>query len=304
MAQVYFLVPGLIPGPAAKDKISGATIDRLRKTIGRLSDDPVLQPLGSSVFAKSVHLSWMWSVLTRRALPFTSAPYAWAVQNGPMLSGDIWSLTLSNRRKDGSLAPANLSHDDMEAACAALTPVLLDMGFVLQRWDPHLYLTRKKKLVAAAAPFDVVQTQDANPETWIEGAEKSELIKLLGACETTLAAMGSPAQTVWLCGGGGALSAHAQHDKTVLLRLADVGVGLFSHAQSEAPQSLRRPLCLIFPLAVPRDQHSSAARESVEVFSQRLAKGSARIHLGLSHLAHKGGKGCHLTSHTHLRPTS
>lgn len=144
MAQVYFLVPGLIPGPAAKDKISGATIDRLRKTIGRLSDDPVLQPLGSSVFAKSVHLSWMWSVLTRRALPFTSAPYAWAVQNGPMLSGDIWSLTLSNRRKDGSLAPANLSHDDMEAACAALTPVLLDMGFVLQRWDPHLYLTRKK----------------------------------------------------------------------------------------------------------------------------------------------------------------
>ena len=58
--------------------------------------------------------------------------------------------------------------------------------------------------MAAAAPFDVVQTQDANPETWIEGAEKSELIKLLGACETTLAAMGSPAQTVWLCGGGGA----------------------------------------------------------------------------------------------------
>lgn len=144
MAQVYFLVPGLIPGPSAKDRISGATIDRLRKTIGRLSDDPVLQPLGSSVFAKSVHLSWMWSVLTRRALPFTSAPYAWAVQNGPMLSGDIWSLTLSNRRKDGSLAPTNLSHDDMEAACAALTPVLLDMGFVLQRWDPHLYLTRKK----------------------------------------------------------------------------------------------------------------------------------------------------------------
>lgn len=30
------------------------------------------------------------------------------------------------------------------------------------------------------------------------------MIKLLGACETTLAAMGSPAQTVWLCGGGGA----------------------------------------------------------------------------------------------------
>lgn len=200
MAQVYFLVPGLIPGPAAKDKISGATIDRLRKTIGRLSDDPVLQPLGSSVFAKSVHLSWMWSVLTRRALPFTSAPYAWAVQNGPMLSGDIWSLTLSNRRKDGSLAPANLSHDDMEAACAALTPVLLDMGFVLQRWDPHLYLTRKKKLVAAAAPFDVVQAQDANPETWIEGAEKSELIKLLGACETALAAVGSPAKPHRLSG--------------------------------------------------------------------------------------------------------
>ena len=204
MAQVYFLVPGLIPGPSAKDRISGATIDRLRKTIGRLSDDPVLQPLGSSVFAKSVHLSWMWSVLTRRALPFTSAPYAWAVQNGPMLSGDIWSLTLSNRRKDGSLAPANLSHDDMEAACAALTPVLLDMGFVLQRWDPHLYLTRKKKLEASAVPFEVLQTQNADPETWIEGTEKSELIKLLGACETALTAIGSPAQTVSLSGAGGA----------------------------------------------------------------------------------------------------
>lgn len=204
MAQVYFLVPGLIPGPSAKDRISGATIDRLRKTIGRLSDDPVLQPLGSSVFAKSVHLSWMWSVLTRRALPFTSAPYTWAVQNGPMLSGDIWSLTLSNRRKDGSLAPANLSHDDMEAACAALTPVLLDMGFVLQRWDPHLYLTRKKKLEASAVPFEVLQTQNADPETWIEGTEKSELIKLLGACETALTTIGSPAQTVWLTGGGGA----------------------------------------------------------------------------------------------------
>ena len=40
MAQVYFLVPGLIPGPSAKDIISGATIDRLRKTIGRFVGRP------------------------------------------------------------------------------------------------------------------------------------------------------------------------------------------------------------------------------------------------------------------------
>ena len=30
------------------------------------------------------------------------------------------------------------------------------------------------------------------------------MIKLLGACETALTAIGSPAQTVWLSGGGGA----------------------------------------------------------------------------------------------------
>lgn len=114
----------------------------------------------------------MWSVLTRRALPFTSAPYAWAVQNGPMLSGDIWSLTLSNRRKDGSLAPANLSHDDMEAACAALTPVLLDMGFVLQRWDPHLYLTRKKSLWLPPLLLTWFKRKTPVPKLGLKGRKK------------------------------------------------------------------------------------------------------------------------------------
>ena len=203
MSQVYFLIPGLIPGPEAKNEISNAALERLKKTLGRLSDDPVAQPLGSPIFSKSVHLSWLWSVLTRRALPFADAAYAWAVQNGPMLSGDIWSIRLCTRRGD-ALAQASLTHEQMETACAALTPVLHEWGFVLQRWDPHLYLTRKQPLKAAAAPFEVLETQPAQASRWLEGDETSSLLSLLAACELALASVQSPAQCVWLSGGGGA----------------------------------------------------------------------------------------------------
>lgn len=204
MSQVYFLIPGLIPGPEAKGKISSAALERLKKTLGRLSDDPVLQPLGSPVFSKSVHLSWLWSVLTRRALPFTCAPYAWAVQNGPMLSGDICSIELCALSKRGTLTKAELTHEQMEAACAALTPVLLSYGFVLQRWDPYLYLTRKQHFKAAAAPFDVLRTQPGSRQQWIEGEEKELALELIASCEQALTTIQSPAQTVWLSGGGGA----------------------------------------------------------------------------------------------------
>ena len=204
MAQVYFLIPGLIAGPEAKNKISAASLERIKKTLGRLTDDPVAQPLGTPAFAKSVHLSWLWSVLTRRALPFTTAPYAWAVQNGPMLSGDISAIELCVRNADGSLNRAELTRDETEAACAALTPVLLEKGFVLQRWDPHLYLTRKQHFKAAAAPFEIVRTQAGNACDWIEGDDRPAALELLSACEHALAAIASPVQTVWISGGGGA----------------------------------------------------------------------------------------------------
>lgn len=203
MAQAYFLIPGLIPGPKAKDKISRNVLDRLAKTLGRLSEDPVMQPLGQPVFSKSVHLSWLWSVLTRRALPFSSAAYAWAVQNGPMLSGDIWSLRLCVKTAEGALEDAALTFEQNEAACAAISPVLQQTGFVLQRWDPHLYLTRKKPLSATAAPFAVVSTQPGGVDHWTQGPEKNVLTELIGACEKTLQALESPAQTIWLSGGGG-----------------------------------------------------------------------------------------------------
>lgn len=202
MAQVYFLIPGLIPGPAARGKIAPDAIARLKKNLGCLTDDPTLQSLGSPVFSKSVHLSWLWSVLTRRPLPFTGAPYAWAVQNGPMLSGDIWAIDLCSRT-EGRLAHAALTHEQLEAACAALTPVLQRYGFVLQRWDPHLYLTRKQPLKAAAAPFEVPATQAGDTERWIEGEEKPLLLELIASCEEALASVDSSARTVWLSMGGG-----------------------------------------------------------------------------------------------------
>ena len=204
MSQVYFLIPGLIPGPEAKNKISNSTLERLKKTLGRLSDDPILQPLGSPVFSKSVHLCWLWSVLTRRALPFTCAPYAWAVQNGPMLSGDICSINLCARTASGTLAEAQMTQEQMEQACAALSAVLLSYGFVLQRWDPYLYLTRKQHFKAAAAPFEVVRTQTGPLQQWIEGEEKDLALELIATCERALSNIQSPAQTVWLSGGGGA----------------------------------------------------------------------------------------------------
>lgn len=204
MAQAYFLIPGLIAGPEAKESISEGSLELLKKTFGRLTEAPVMQPLGSPAFAKSVHLCWLWSVLTRRALPFVSAPYAWTVQNGPMLSGDINAIYLCTRNERGLLSEAALTFDEREAACAALTPVLLKSGFVLQRWDPHLYLTRKKRFAAAAAPFEVVQTQEGGAGRWIEGEEKAAALELIATCEEALSSIKSPAQTVWICGGGGA----------------------------------------------------------------------------------------------------
>lgn len=203
MAQVYFLIPGLIAGPRARSALSDASIARIRKMFGRLSDDPVMQPLGTPASAECVHLSWLWSVLTRRPLPFAGAAYTWAVENGPMLSGDIWSFELCRKSENGTLERVSLAKDALEAACAALTPVLASAGFVLQRWDPSLYLTRKSALDAFAAPFDTVRAKPVS-DTHIEGKERGILTGLIASCEQALANIELSDLTVWLSLGGGA----------------------------------------------------------------------------------------------------
>lgn len=157
MTQAYFLVPGLLLDESVKDRLSKETLELAGRLSTNLASDPIAQELGEGVFSRSNHLSWIWSVLMRRALPPQTAAYAWPVDQGPQFcSNDVYNLNAAHIDEAGVVHAVELSDAAVEALAKCITPALTRMDFKLQRWDKVLYLTRKDTLSVYARPFEAL----------------------------------------------------------------------------------------------------------------------------------------------------
>lgn len=155
MTQAYFLIPGLLLPTHAKDHISNTTLERLTELSKGLCGDPISQQLDTGVYSDSVHYVWAWKVITRRPFAPALAPFRWLMDHGPELLAEVWQLHLAHRDALGRLVDVEplLDEATTEALCRFLTPLLRHEGFVLQRWDTRLYLTRKSDWGVRVRPW-------------------------------------------------------------------------------------------------------------------------------------------------------
>ena len=79
MSQAYFLFPGLLLPEEARPHLSTETLAVADRLSSAVKGNAVRQTLVAGPFAGSVHLAWVWQVVTRRPLPFSSAPFAWLI---------------------------------------------------------------------------------------------------------------------------------------------------------------------------------------------------------------------------------
>lgn len=217
MTQALFLVPGLLLDPRVRPEIDAATLARAAELSKQLADDALFQAFDSSAFSRSVHLMWLWSVLMRRpGLPQT-APYAWAVDQGPQMTANtVWRLHAAHLADNGVIKPVNLTDAANESLASVLTAPLSQAGFLLQRWDTELYLTAKTKPQVAARPFEALAGFRRNLDTDIEGldddpasagAARVAFARQLLELEKVLAGAGivsdgQPVNALWIDGAG------------------------------------------------------------------------------------------------------
>ncbi len=143
MSQAYFLIPGLLLPPDVRPSVSPETLQTAARLTKNVKGALVRQTLVAGPQAGSPHLAWLWRVVTRRDLPFSSAPFAWLIDDGPDLTSEIWSLVFFAAGADGRPEPLSLDDDAVERLCLATRKPLAARGFTLQRWDRTFYLTRQ-----------------------------------------------------------------------------------------------------------------------------------------------------------------
>ncbi|MGN1209043.1 MAG: hypothetical protein ACI4SV_01975, partial [Duodenibacillus sp.] len=142
MTQVYFLVPGLILPEEARTCISDDVLATLSQLSSDLAGEALMQPMGEGVFSRSVHLEWLWNVLMRSQAPAQTAAFAWPLEQGPQLfANDVLRLDAAHLTSDGQLERVTLTDEAIEAVSLILTPILLEAGYTLQRWDTTFYVT-------------------------------------------------------------------------------------------------------------------------------------------------------------------
>ena len=218
MTQAYFLIPGLILPDSAKNELDASTLAVADALSSNLADEPIGQNFSRNVFARAVHLQWAWSVITRRkTLPHVTA-FSWLMDQGPMLATEIWQLHLANRDASGVMTGIKIADETLiEAVSMQLTRPLLKHGFVLQRWDTTLYLTRKSDWGVAAAPWCTIRNTATPADMALQGLAQDEkeaqsaLAAALAALQdltTELAAAtlsdahGVAVNALWISGGG------------------------------------------------------------------------------------------------------
>ena len=156
MSQAYFLIPGLLLPADARSKITAETLTVADRFSAAVKGDPIRQTLVAGPLTGSVHLAWVWQVVTRRPLPFSSAPFAWLIDDGPDLTSEIWSLTCFTSAA-GHPADITLTDDTVEALSVLLRRPLEERGFTLQRWDKTFYLTRQTGWGVVAPEWPVIR---------------------------------------------------------------------------------------------------------------------------------------------------
>ncbi len=174
------------------------------KALLKGAEDPICQTLCEAHQSGSVSLAWCWKVLTRSKEPFATAPYRWLMLGGPRLAGEIWRLNLLSLKGDAVSGFYSPTEDAIEKISLALRAPLSEAGFVLQRWDASLYLTRKtpwgittreaETLIGRAfLENDLSSRDDSKKSAW-------EVLKKLNTLLKDLAIDGADA--LWIDGGG------------------------------------------------------------------------------------------------------
>ncbi len=185
MTQAYFLIPGLRLPTHAKDHISSETLEQLTDLSKGLCSDTIRQELDTGVYTDSIHYVWAWKVITRRQFAPALAPFRWLMDHGPELLSEVWQLHLAHRNVEGTLVDVEplLDEATIEALCLCLTPALRQEGFVLQRWDTRLYLTRKTDWGVRVRPWRSIvhSTADACRVEDLEGGHSERATQALEA---------------------------------------------------------------------------------------------------------------------------
>lgn len=176
MSQAYFLIPGLLLPHEAQSVITPSSLAAASTLTAAVKGDFTRQTLVSGPLACSVHLAWTWRVLTRRPLPFSSAPFAWLIDDGPDLTSEIWSLHVFHREPDGRVVAADLSEETVEAVCQTLRRPLSERGFTLQRWDKIFYLTRQTGWGVMTPEWPVIRAARAQADDVAPLPEADEVI--------------------------------------------------------------------------------------------------------------------------------
>ncbi len=204
MTQAYFIIPNLLY--PSKDLLRSESEKSLTslKAILKGAEEPICQTLCEAHHSGSVDLAWCWKVLTRSKETFATAPYRWLMLGGPRLSGEIWRLNLLSLN-DGVVCDFfDPTEQAIETISLALRAPLSQAGFVLQRWDASLYLTRKtawgvttreaETLVGKSISEHDFSSQENSAESaW-------EVLTKLNTLLKSLAIDGADA--LWIDGGG------------------------------------------------------------------------------------------------------
>ncbi len=213
MSQAYFLIPGLLLPPDARKSVSQEALRTASALTKSVKGDAVRQTLVAGPLAGSPHLAWLWRVVTRRDLPFSSAPFAWLIDDGPDLTSEIWSPVFFATDETGRPAELTLDDDAVERLCQLTRKPLEARGFTLQRWDRTFYLTRQTgwgvmtpewPVIRAglATPLDLAPLPEADAAI-AEGAlsdlrELTDIVKNSGVTD----AAGRPVTGLAITGGG------------------------------------------------------------------------------------------------------
>lgn len=98
MTQVYFLIPGLLLPEAARPFLSAETLAVAGRITRAAAATPSRRWLTAGPAAASVHLAWLWRVLTQKAPAVCLSSLRLAfMDQGPELSGEIWRMPLCSR---------------------------------------------------------------------------------------------------------------------------------------------------------------------------------------------------------------
>lgn len=210
MSQAFILMPGArLPANAAPGVLASLTpaeSDALSQ-LGLGCGAAHAQRLGTAAFARAPHLTWLWSVLTGKALPPREAPWRWLALGARELAPEMWALEPYALDAEGRAAPdaPALSEADFFALTGAIEPVFAKRGFRFQIWDTKWFLTRAEDWPAVCEPRMAV-TGKRPADFAVEGEAAALTREMLAEADAALRSRPEAARLgiagLWLWGGG------------------------------------------------------------------------------------------------------